>query len=530
MTVDQLRIFISYTHDDQKIASELEGLFNGALGPAVHVFRDETSIGYGDDIRDTIVEELEKADVLVALIAGGQPASALSWVGWEMGTFETAWRMRKKAKDPRVDPSEESVVGRVVVLCNGETSLGPQSGRKTVRLGIPTTIMSEPPTDEERERFRGETRGNTELEDLVRTMEGLVEDGKHQNWIHDRQKGIDILVTDFKEHAFKALKSRVRRVYKPTKQLVVRFGVTAHPNADTGLTDEARLIFAGLTSEVFGLQQDDPSLFRKVEEPPIGVERYETTWGKFKDAVMHHRYGAYWRDVIEQAVLGAKKGGAALDGNLVLVADNEQRHRVVATTVTTFFNNDCEVSLYLIEALQRRDRGEEASSNLLNGITIVCRFRFAFLEFKSEFYHKNFRTKFGTPQAKAKELLMELDYLRSEATHANLEKPGAWMEYMSEPRLTAMMLLWSDVEIKLRAACDALLSRPVDETTNENCIEASVEEIVSQLKRIDADLRPFNAELGEAIARKMTVVFGEDKVPPAGQKKGLEYPVGHSVS
>jgi hypothetical protein len=64
------------------------------------------------------------------------------------------------------------------------------------------------------------------------------------------------------------------------------------------------------------------------------------------------RYGAYWRHVIEQAVLGAKKGGAALDANLVLVADNEQRHRVVATTVTTFFNNDCEVSLYLIEALQ----------------------------------------------------------------------------------------------------------------------------------------------------------------------------------
>lgn len=173
MTVDQLRIFISYTHDDQKIASKLEGLFNGALGPAVHVFRDETAIGYGDDIRDTILEELEKADVLVALIAGGQPASALSWVGWEMGTFEAAWRRREKANDPRVDPSEENVVGKVVVLCDGEISLGPQSGRKTVRLGIPATVMSDPPTDEDRERFRGESRGNTELEDLVRTMEGF---------------------------------------------------------------------------------------------------------------------------------------------------------------------------------------------------------------------------------------------------------------------------------------------------------------------------------------------------------------------
>src|SRR6516165_7215245 len=205
MSVDQLRIFISYTHDDQKIASELEALFNGALGPAVHVFRDETCIGYGGDIRDTILEELEKADVLIALIAGGQPASALSWVGWEIGTFEAAWRRREEAKDSRVDPSEESVVGRVLVLCNGETSLGPQSGRKTVRLGIPVINMSEPPTAEEKERFRGEARGHTELQGLVRTMERLVEDGKHQEWIQGRQKGIDILVTDFKEKAFKAL-------------------------------------------------------------------------------------------------------------------------------------------------------------------------------------------------------------------------------------------------------------------------------------------------------------------------------------
>ncbi len=356
MNVDELRVFISYTHDDKKIASELEGLFNLALGPAVHVFRDETSIAYGGDIRDTILDELEKADVLIALIAGSQPASALNWVGWEIGTFEAAWRRREEARDPRVDPSEESVVGRVLILCNGETSLGPQSGRKTVGLGIPITHMSEPPTDEDRDRFRGEARGHTELQGLARKMERLVEDGRHQRWIQGRQKGIDILVIDFKENAFKALKGRVRRVSKPTKQLLVRFGVAAPRNVDMGLPGEAILPFFGLTAGVFGLQQDDPTIFQKVEEPPIGIERYETTWHKFKDAVKHHRHGVYWQHVIERVALGSKKGGAALDANLVLVADNKQRHRVVATTVTTFFNNECEVSLYLIEPLQRRPR------------------------------------------------------------------------------------------------------------------------------------------------------------------------------
>jgi hypothetical protein len=484
------------------------------------VFRDETSIGYGGDIRDEIVEELDQADVLVALIAGGQPASALSWVGYEVGTFEAAWRRRQEAKDP----SNTSIIGQVVVLCNGDVSLGPQTGKRPVKLGIPTNILCEPETKESRERFRGEAQGQTELLDLVKQMEELVRDDRHEEFFRNREKPLDVLVIDFKEETFRALKGRVKHVSKPTKQVVIRFGGASVRSDYLVLPDKARLYFSGQASSVFGLQQDDPSLFRKEEEPPTGVERYWTTWGEFKDALRHHRYGAYWRDVIEQAVLGAKKGGASLDANLVLVADDERRHRVVATTVTTFFNNDSEVSLYLIEALKRPDRGNEETSNLLNVITIVCRFRFAFLEFKSEFYHENFRTSLGTPQAKAKELLMELDYLRSEATHANLEKPGAYLDFMAQPRLTEMMQIWKEVDLRLRGACAALMARPHDAMNATSDIDAPVAEIVAQLNRIHEEVRPFNAELGEAIARKMATVFERDKCASAGKREGKETP------
>ena len=361
--MDEITVFISYTRDDERIALGLETLFNSALGPAVHVFRDETRISSGADIRDAILKGLQKADVLIALNAGGQPASALSWVGWEIGTFEALCRSREEAKDPRVHPPEDSVVGRVVVLynaetlCNGETSLGPQSGRKAVGLGIPIIQMSEPATDEDWERFHGDARSHTELQRLVQTMERLVKDGKHKEWFQRRQQGIDTLVIDFKEIAFQALKGRVKDVTKPTKQLLVRFGLAVHQDVDTGLPGAATLTFCGRTTGIFGLQQNHPNLSRTVDEH--GVERYATTWDKFKDAVKPHRYGAYWQHVIEQVALGAKKGGDtfdALDANLVLVADNKKPHRVVATTVTTFFNNECEVSLYLIEPLQRRPR------------------------------------------------------------------------------------------------------------------------------------------------------------------------------
>jgi hypothetical protein len=153
--VDQLRIFITYTHEDRKIASALEALLNQALGPAVHVFRDETAIPYGSDIKGQIVHELEQADVLVALIAGGQAASGLSWVGYEVGTFEGAWRRKQLPEDP----SNRSLIGQVVVLCDEGVELGPQTGKRPVRLGIPTNILSEPDKTKTAESYEGKPDG-----------------------------------------------------------------------------------------------------------------------------------------------------------------------------------------------------------------------------------------------------------------------------------------------------------------------------------------------------------------------------------
>ena len=48
---------------------------------------------------------------------------------------------------------------------------------------------------------------------------------------------------------------------------------------------------------------------------------------------------------------------------------------------------------------------------------------------------------------------MELDYLKGEATNANLEKPGAWEDFMSNEQLTEMMRVWNEVDIELRKAC-----------------------------------------------------------------------------
>jgi hypothetical protein len=157
--MDEIRIFISYTQEDQRIADALKTLFEQALGSAVDVFLDKTSIAFGGAIKDKIVDGLQHADVLVALIAGGQPASALNWIGWEVGTFEAAWRERTVPKDL----SNTNIIGQVVVLCNEGASLGPELGNRPVELGIPSNILPDPGTEDYDKRLRAAARSQTEL-------------------------------------------------------------------------------------------------------------------------------------------------------------------------------------------------------------------------------------------------------------------------------------------------------------------------------------------------------------------------------
>jgi len=110
---------------------------------------------------------------------------------------------------------------------------------------------------------------------------------------------------------------------------------------------------------------------------------------------------------------------------------------------------------------------------------------------------------------------MELDYLRSEAIHANLDKLGMWEPFMDKNRFDAMTQIWKDVDLKLRGACAALIAPPRDATASD--VDGPVSDIVVQLKRIHEEVRPFNAELGQKIAREMEAVFKDGKRASASQ-------------
>lgn len=497
--MEDLRIFISYTHDDAPIATPLSNLLQAAFGPALaEVFLDRSCITFGATIKESVTCALTRADILIAVIAGGQPASALSWPGFEVGTFSAYWADDHYKQGPHKDREKQGIIGAVVVLANTDVAMGPQQGHRAVNLGISDQRLSDAQTPERLQRSReAASVENGEVLELLREIETNVRgEPDYDRFARKRDKTLAELAKGFKLEAFDALRNRVRNRSKPTKQLIIR-------NSGTGpsLGDDVRVVSVAGASEVFGKVEGDARLFKKTDEGHPGSEHFEASWGEFKASVKDHPYGAYWCGVIEHAVVGATREGPELDPNLVLISHRGHRYRVIATTVTTYFNNDSEVSLYLIEALQRRDRGDEETSKLLNLLIIVCRFRFAFLEDNSPYYWRNFGGSIESP----KDLLMELDYLKSEAMNAGLEQVGIYEKFMGAKRLEEMLKIWNEVDLQLRKACNAAIT----EGAAFGSAPKLTAQIVVELRRIADEVKPFNTHLGAAVAAAMATVFNE---------------------
>jgi hypothetical protein len=509
-----LRIFISYSHDDGGIATPLANLLQAAFAPVLtQAFVDKSSISFGTNIKESVEEALKRADILIAVIGVGQPASTLSWPAYEIGTFTALWQDDIYKQGPHKGRVKNDVIGQVFALLNvgrGRVSTGPLQGQRPVNLGISEEWLSDGGNTEILSKARSAASvENAELLEFLKSIEEQVKkESEYVQYAKGRTKSLSDLVRDFKIEVFDVLRDQVRDRSKPTKQLIVRT-----QSGRSSLADDARLTSIAGASDVFGKSEGDPRLFKKDDDGIPGSERYVATWAEFKAAVKDNQYGPYWCGVIEHAVISVTGAASELDPNLVFICNKGQRHRIVPTTITNYYNNDAEVSLYLIECMKRSDQGDPETSNLLNLLILICRFRFAFLEGTSPFYWRNFNST-GNPR----ELLMEIDYLKSEATNANLERPGAYEEFMTEEKLSEMMNIWSDVDLELRRACNAALTE-LTELNGGPLSAPLVSQIVTQLKRIFTDLKPFNTLLGQAVSERLMQVFDRDreKVASSGQ-------------
>jgi hypothetical protein len=158
-----------------------------------------------------------------------------------------------------------------------------------------------------------------------------------------------------------------------------------------------------------------------------------------------------------------------------------------------------ETSLYLVELYRRRDYGDPATSLLLKGLQLVCRFRFMFLEKQSQFHFLNVRlAEAPTVRSIASRIVAEIDILTSDSFQANLQQPSSWTTFVDTDALVKMSEVWNPLKARLMSSCAAAMSASDDQ------IATIRQQLTDVLKDIQAQCGPQNELLLRAMATKLT--------------------------
>lgn len=180
--------------------------------------------------------------------------------------------------------------------------------------------------------------------------------------------------------------------------------------------------------------------------------------------------------------------------NSQVIVSNDERHafRLILTTSTRYFNGIREFSLYFVEYLRPKDFGDPATTLVLKGLELCCRFRFLFLEKGSEFSPLSIRMALPNQiHELVRSIERELNLLQRDAMDMNLDKPNNWADFLDSQFLLQMSVEWRPLESRIREACVQI--RGANE--NSEALPGLTESLAATIEQVEATIRPLNTQM-----------------------------------
>ena len=240
---------------------------------------------------------------------------------------------------------------------------------------------------------------------------------------------------------------------------------------------------------------------------------------KFLSSTADNRLCDSWREAITSVVMSSFPDRVNVDNSqIILSSDEVKAYRVILTKATKYYDDCREFSVYFVELLNRADYGDEATSNLLKGLQLVCRFRFMFLETDSEFSSQNVLTiNIDRLPDLARRLLKELGLLQKDARDAGLDEPKVWRKYVTWEHIKSMSDEYRPREIKLRD----IIGRIAAAKGQSAALTPLRQELSLVLEEMENAIRPENTLLMREMARKL-----EEMASDVPAENAIEAPVG----
>jgi hypothetical protein len=472
------RIFISYASEDVAIAAAIGSCLKVALGEFfAEVCLDKWFLEPGLAFKKQIESKLQRTDVLLIVYTGAEKPSH-SYTGWEVGYYDhvmqTAEGRRKVAL----------YLDTVPAITVEEQGIPLGLGREKLALSY------------EQYESQLEVTPDEPICALLETWQDVVERIIAESGFPKPQKKMEqdpvTCVRNLKLAIFRYLKGTVETVVKPQKQITIRAKGSALEQAccDSLPPDaEIRPMGSGRSLEIFGL----------VDKP--------FTWEEFLTATADSRFRDAWRDAITAVVMSSFPDRVNVDNSQIILSGDELKaYRVILTTATRYYNDFIEFNLYFVEALRRPDYGDRATSYLLRGLELVCRFRFTFLETDSEFSAYNvLLSSLELIPSLASKLLKELNLLRRDAREAGLDDPRMWRNFVTWDHIKTMSEAYRPREVKLHE-----IIAKIGAARGQNAALVQLRQELSQvLEDMAAAIRPENTLLMREMAHKLEALVEE---------------------
>jgi hypothetical protein len=495
LTVPQqrvFRIFISYASEDLAITTAAASCFKAALPDFfAEINFDNDFLEPGSAFKTQIEAKLQETDIFIIVYTGSEKRSH-GYTGWEVGYFDHIMRTdpgrRKKISlylfdPPAITASEQGI------------SLGLSTAQ--LKLSFPEfeaqlSVAPEEPLCKEIAAWQDVVASNIEATGFSKPQRKPEQEPTR--CVHNLKLAI-----------FQYLKGTIESTVKPQKQITIRVKGSTLDETCESLPAEAELkplgaLSTGGSMTIFGLSDE-----------PI-------TWKRFVDLTASQPFAESWQDAITSVVLSSFPDRVDVDNSQVILAsDGKTAYRVILTSATKYFDDVREYNLYFVEMLQRRDYGDEATTQLLKGLQLVCRFRSMFLEPDSEFLGDNvLLTADAQLPDLASRLLKELNLMHRDAQEAGLDRPGRWIPYINFEHFKAIAAAYRPAEATLRTIVPkilALKSQPA-------LLEPLRNEMAEVLTRMQKGVRPENALLLREMAATLTkIVEHQDQASAPGRPK-----------
>jgi TIR domain len=479
-----VHVFISYSHDDFRIAKCLQDKLSAVNPARVRCFLDQYDIRSGDDWHSKIIANLEAADWLIFIYTGRERRS-YDFCGYEIGIFTSAHRF---------DPSRK-ISEAARLLCLHDTATVPSMLSMVQNRRIRAYPSDGPRDSAEELQYYVDTPLAKFFEDFYYYPDSMPLHGGTM------KKGLPL----------KQMPSVASEIGKSVQQLTFEFSESRLNDPVTTkfyqvrMEIEVREVLPSAATEIPGRStvtavQDTFNLIGLSPDPDENGE-IKITWDAMKKKLIANNETCAWMDKIEDDLLDAVHQRNLRSPETTFRANDGQFYRPLLARQTIFGNGARNFSVIFVRTLPRKFVGDETTSALLIGLILASRFRFRFIEAGDELLQKTFGENVSDAEIQlgCRQLIYDIERMEQESSEFGMNSPDLLHEAFGSDKYEIVKAFY---EIWFPAR-DGLFSTLARRIAAPN--EISRDDIRQEVRKFATAIEPYNRLFLEMCVDKYTI-------------------------